>query len=420
MQETRLVKLFQILRFCGAAMIVAAAGTFLVQQWHEAGHIARYLTLLGVTVLLPVLGYLCGIRLQEGRSARVLMLTLLALLPIHAGVLGGLVYSQFGAESSVVTGAAQWIADSKVQVFIVLAGATAVLAPLTWAAFRTLCRSRTNLLTMASAALHALVLIPNRTGGWAAFAVVTAFGGAMWAVVRIKPQTREARLAGASLLLPGLLLIARQLAFYEVTQVFFGMIAALGAWCVFALGRQLGDPTLERFAVSPLIVSAALFAPSIQSLFRLDDANVVMLVGTLLAVAMLGFGWWSHRSRSFFVYGAVLLNVALSLVTSILHGGAWPALESMVLGLGILSYGFITQRKVETYAGAAIAASGFLFEIALAIDEFGWGGWIALAAFGLALVALTAWLERRARIAHAGTRDSHGLQRRASLVQNVK
>ena len=81
----------------------------------------------------------------------------------------------------------------------------------------------------------------------------------------------------------------------------------------------------------------------------------------------------------------------------LLGTGAWAALQSIALGLGLLSYGFMSKRKVEIYCGIAIASTGFIFEIVLAIREFGWGGWAALAAFGMTLVALTAWLERRAR-----------------------
>ncbi|MGB9340271.1 MAG: hypothetical protein WCB63_13570, partial [Polyangiales bacterium] len=72
--ETRLQRLFQMLRWCGAAMIIAAAATFLVQSWDQVGDVPRYLTLLGMTALLPALAYVCGIRMQEGKSARVLML----------------------------------------------------------------------------------------------------------------------------------------------------------------------------------------------------------------------------------------------------------------------------------------------------------------------------------------------------------
>ena len=396
MEETRLQKLFQILRFCGAAMLVASAGSFLVQQWDEVGQVTRYLALLGTTTLIPALGYLCGIRFQEGRSARVLMLTLLALLPIHVGVLGGFVYSQFGPPMGDVAAVAKWVADSKAQALMLVGAGAAVLIPLMWAAFRTLLRSRATLLTVVSAGLHALVLVPNRTGAWATVAVLVTFTGAIWTLSRIKPQTREGWLAGTSLLFPGILLMVRQLAFYEITQVFFGTLAAIGALAMFLLGRRLGDVAVERFAVSPLLVSAALFASPMQSALHLSNASITMFVGALVAAVMCGFGWESERSRRFFVYGAIQLNVAVALITLFIHGGAWAALQSIALGLGLLSYGFMTKRGVETYCGISIAAIGFIFEISLAIREFGWGGWAALAAFGLALVGLTAWLERRA------------------------
>jgi hypothetical protein len=419
MEETRLQKLFQILRLCGAAMVVASAGTFLVQQWEEVGQVTRYLALLGMTTLLPVLGYLCGVRFQEGRSARVLMLSLLAMLPIHAGVLGGFVYSQFGAAIGDVAAVAQWVAESKMQALALLSCGAAVLLPLMWAAFRTLSRSHATLLTLVGAGLHALVLVPNRTGAWATVAVLAAFGGATWTIARIKPQTREAWLAGTSLLLPGLLLTIRQLAFYEITQVFFGTIAALGAFAMYLLGRKLDDVAVERFAISPLIVSAASFASPMQSALQLSNANATMLVGILIAAVMFAFGWQSERSRRFFVYGGIQLNVAMSLLTLFIHGGAWAALQSIALGLGLLSYGFLTKRRVETYCGVTIAATGFIFEIVLAIKEFGWDGWAALAAFGLALVALTAVLERRARAVGGGRNEVASAQPLDSPLPSV-
>jgi hypothetical protein len=179
------------------------------------------------------------------------MLTLLAMLPIHAGVLGGFVYSQFGAPIGDVAAVAQWVADSEAQAFALVAGGAAVLIPLMWAAFRTLQRAHATLLTLVSAGLHALVLVPNRTGAWATVAVLATFGGATWAIARIKPQTREAWLAGASLLLPGLLLMVRQLAFYEITQVFFGTIAAIGAFAMFLLGRRLDTDCVGRVVCEP-------------------------------------------------------------------------------------------------------------------------------------------------------------------------
>ncbi|MGB5268839.1 MAG: hypothetical protein WBN30_19765, partial [Polyangiales bacterium] len=120
--ETRLQQTFQALRLSGAAMIVAAAGTFLVQSWDQVGDVPRYLTLLGMTALLPALAYVCGIRMQEGRSARVLMLTLLAIVPVHAGVLGGFVLSQFGTATTSLGPVAQWVAPNRLAAILLVAG----------------------------------------------------------------------------------------------------------------------------------------------------------------------------------------------------------------------------------------------------------------------------------------------------------
>ena len=54
--DTKLQQLFHLLRIFGAAMIVAAAGTFLVQSWGETGDVLRYLALLGMTALLWGMG----------------------------------------------------------------------------------------------------------------------------------------------------------------------------------------------------------------------------------------------------------------------------------------------------------------------------------------------------------------------------
>ena len=76
----------------------------------------------------------------------------------------------------------------------------------------------------------------------------------------------------------------------------------------------------------------------------------------------------------------------------------WAALEAIALGLGLLSYGYVSERRAALYSGIALAGLGFIVEVAHAVRVFELSGWLALGAFGLVLVALTAWLERRARV----------------------
>ena len=402
--DTRLQQLFQVLRWFGAAMIVAAAGTFLVQSWDQVGDVTRYLTLLGMTALLPALAYVCGIRLQEGRSARVLMLTLLALIPIHAGVLGGFVLSQFGTTSGSLAPVAQWVAPSPQAALLLVAGAGIALIPLIWAAFRVLVRRHARLLTGASVASHALLLVPDRSALAATLTIVPIVGATAWCAARVKLQTLESRLAVASLVAPATVLAARQVLFYDVSTAFWGTLLGTGAIALFAFGKKVGDGTIERFAVVPTLLSVAAFIDASVHRWALGPHSTNWLMyGLLSTVPLLAFAWTSSRSKPFFLRTAVILNACIAATTLLLDPRPWAALQAIALGLGILSYGFVKGRRGPLYSGIALAGFGFLIEVVHAIEVFEPSGWLALAGFGAALVGLSAWLERRARsIRHAG------------------
>jgi hypothetical protein len=396
--ETRLQQLFQMLRWCGAAMIVAAAGTFLVQSWDQVGDVSRYLTLLGMTALLPALAYVCGIRLQEGRSARVLMLTLLALVPIHAGVLGGFVLSQFGTATETLGPVAQWVAPSPVAALLLVAGAGLALIPLIWAAFRVLSRPNARLLTAASVAGHALLLVPDRSSLAATLTVVPILGLTALCAARIKPQTLESRLAVASLVAPAVVIAARQLLFYDVSSAFWGAILGTGAWALFILGKKSGDMTAERFAIVPTLLSVAAFVVATDPWWpSLSPSSVWLAYGLLSSIPLLALAAASSHSKEFFLRAAVTLNAATTMTSLLIDPRPWAALQAIALGLGMSSYGFVTGRRPSLYSGIALACFGFIIEVVHAIEVFQPSGWLALAGFGSALVGLTAWLERRAR-----------------------
>ena len=408
--ETRLQQVFQVLRWCGATMIVAAAGTFLVQSWDQVGDVTRYLALLGTTVLLPALAYLCGIRWQEGRSARVLMLTLLALLPIHAGVLGGFVLSQFGSVTTAVAPVAQWVAPSRVAALLLVGGAGALLVPLMWATFRVLARPHAQALTVASAAAHGMLLIPDRSALAATLVVVPILGTATWLAVRVKPATTEARLAVASLATPALVVAARQVLFYDVSNVFWGTIFAAGALALFVLGKRSKDATFERLSVVPALLSSGAFVELLGDSVNLSSlSSYWLLYGLVSAFVLLAFAWHSSTCKTFFVRTAVILNATTATTTLLVDPRPWAALQAIAVGLGLLSYGLVTNRRRALYSGIAVAAFGFIIEVVHAIEVFQPSGWLALAGFGFALVGLTAWLERRARAAKVSHAVAPGL-----------
>ena len=396
--DTKLQQLFHILRLCGAGMIVAAAGTFLVQSWDETADVSRYLALLGTTALLPAVAYVCGVRFQEGRSARVLVLTFLALVPIHAGVLGGFVLSQFGAPTAALGSIPQWVAPSRFAAIALVLGAAAVLGPLMWGAFRVLARPHAGLLSAVSAGAHALLLIPDRSVRAATFAVLPVLAAAGWSAWRTKPATREAKLAVAFLLAPAVVIVSRQVLFYDVSSAFWAAILAAFAVGLFMMGRKSADTTVERFAIVPTALATAAIMVDSSLLRHVRFSTEWLFYGWATGLACLGFALASQRSKRFFLSAAVTLNALTAATTLLWMPRPLAALQAIAIGLGLMSYGFLGARKSALHSGVALAGFGFIIEVAHAIETFEPSGWLALAGSGAGLVAMTAWLERRARV----------------------
>ena len=404
--DTKLQRLFHLLRLSGAAMIVAAGGTFVVQSWDETGDVTRYLALLGLTALLPCVAYLCGIRFREGRSARVLVLTFLTLVPIHAGVLGGFVLSQFGAATTALGPIAQWAAPTRTGAIALVAGAAAVLVPLTWGAFRVLARPHAGLLTAASAGAHALLLVPDRSVQAATLAVIPVLATAGWCTFRIKPETRESKLAVAFLFAPAVVIAARQVLFYDVSSAFWAAILAACAMGLFQLGRRSGDTTVERVAIVPTMLASAALLIDFAPLQQVSPSSICLAYGWTVAMACLVFASCSGRSSGFFIRAAVALNAFTTATTLIAVPGPLPALQAIALGIGLSSFGFVRGHRVALYPGIALAGFGFVVEVSHAIETFEPSGWLALAGSGVVLVALSAWLERRARVVRSADRSA--------------
>jgi hypothetical protein len=377
-------------------MIIAAASTFLLQSWDRAGDVPRYLALLGMTTLLPLVAYACGIRLQEDRSARLLMLTQLALTPIHAGVLGGFVLSQLGSMTAGIARAPKWVAPSPWAALLLVAGAGTILLPLMWASFRVLARPHARLLTLASTAGHALVLLPSRSALAATLTTVSILALATRSAVRLRPETVESRLAVSSLVGPAIVIITRQLFFYEASSVLWGSIFAVGAIALLVLGKAMANTKLERLAVLPTLLSVGAFIDCARGWLELSLSSCWLLFGLASAVPLLVFAWARPHCRTFFVRATVICNAITATSILMIDPRPWAALQCIALGLGLLSHGFVARRRGALWCGIGMASVGFIIEVVHAIEVFQPSAWLALASLGLGLIGLTAWLERRA------------------------
>ncbi len=127
--------------------------------------------------------------------------------------------------------------------------------------------------------------------------------------------------------------------------------------------------------------------------FPVDALSFGWAAGAALCV----MAWQSARSTKFFVLSAMVINAVVGAMTLMLGSSPAAALQLIAVGLGLASYGFMASKRLALLFGVGFAGVGFIAEVAHAIEVFELSGWLALASFGSVLVALTAWLERRAR-----------------------
>src|SRR3954463_12290302 len=127
------------LRIAGAALVVAAASTFMLQNWQVGNDLTRYAMLVGQSLLLAAAAYFVGLTVREGRSARTFLALVLSTIPVSFAVLGGLVYSRFHpGELPLLPHYASWVAPTRGSALLAVLGTAILLIPLSLVSFTAL------------------------------------------------------------------------------------------------------------------------------------------------------------------------------------------------------------------------------------------------------------------------------------------
>jgi len=397
------------LRIAGAALVVAAASTFMLQNWQAGNDLMRYAMLVGQSLLLAAAAYFVGLTVREGRSARTFLALVLATIPISFAVLGGLVYSQFHlGELSALPQYASWIAPSRAAALLAVFGTLVVLTPLALVSFTALARQEAKALTLAFCAANLLVLVPLRQPE----VVAALAGSALLVLLRLELvrfavatqlDTLEGKLARIMPFVPPLMMIGRAGHLYHVGPAFIGgvlLIAAAALW-------QLLSPTADSFrrdagawiASSLGVIGWGLCWSEVMT--RLPSTGVSILLLGLPAAAM----FFLCAARACQSRGALLgLGTILSLMTalsaSVVDRGTAAAFCCIVLGVAVAVWGAAMRVRLRVVAGALVALWGLGLQVWLAVHADNLLRWVSLTAVGILLIVGSAYIERnRSRLA---------------------
>lgn len=407
--DVHVAGLGRLLRGIGAAVLLAAASSFLLQHWEAGNDLERYAGLLGLTALLAVAGIATGVRLRESKGARTFLALATAVVPAHFCILGGFLYSRFawGSGPHPVAGYATWIAPSGPVALGVTVAALAVLAPVSWVSLLALARARARALTAALLALCGLLLVPTREPQ----AVAALVAGAMLAlgtfelrVLRreLALRTFEGLLVRGMLAAPVVLLVARSVLHYELSALLGAVVCAGAALLAFALSREvhLGARWGRALEVASLVPAggACLFGAAALEAAGLPEPAVIPAIalpfaGVLVAVsafARAGGGGGYRSAAAFVATGGAMLDLAL-------FGGVLASFVCLAVSITALAWGYAARRRGVTMAGAGGAVWALAHHVAAAIHLFAWASWGSLALLGVAVIVGASLLERHHR-----------------------
>ena len=184
----RLSATTQVMRFGGALLLTAAASSFMLQHWQHGSSATRYAYLLAHTLLLALSGVVCGLRVRESRAARTFFAIVLASVPVHFAVLGGMLRSVLPLDAA--RGAQRPVADAQ------RPRSRSACSRSAWSCSRRSCGSSllalarpcARELLQATLAMNACLLLP-----WRAPSLIAVLCGAMCGAAAVVRRARVAR-----------------------------------------------------------------------------------------------------------------------------------------------------------------------------------------------------------------------------------
>ncbi|MDC0434260.1 hypothetical protein OAM69_01300 [bacterium] len=288
-----------LLRFGGAALMVASLSVFLLQGVEVASDLQRYLLLLGQTLLLTAAGFAVGYLLKEPRGARMFFSLGLISIPANFAVLGAMIYSIAPLDDVIADYPtyASWHSSGFDELLIAASAGLLVLLPMSLFCFAIMARQSKWWLSAGYLLSCATLLIPvrdnlNVTLISSICAVSCVVLLSKCKVTMKRQSTTEERFAKAILFIPPVLMLVRSAMLYSI-DIYFMLVLVTA---VYYLLRRLVSQRTDNKRLSTFIQYSAW-------------TTAMMLAFTLASlVSDTAFS----GDNSLFAYKAAFVSLALS------------------------------------------------------------------------------------------------------------
>ena len=395
----------ELLRFLGAAVIVASMSLFLLQGWSEGNDIRRYLMLLAQTGLLAGGGLAMSYGLKEAKGARIFFGLALVSVTANFTILGALIYSVFQLDNALTTypGYATWQIADIASIGVTVAGALTVLVPIALFCFMVMARQSARELTLAFVPVNALLLLPVRESVIAGALALAGTAFALWTVRRLSKedsalQTGEGRFALLTLFVPIGILLFRSMYFYDVDSL---VIAMLSAAVFIALRQAAAFPNRHKVLAALLDIAslptALVTAIALAASFEHLGVELVAPLTGLVYAAMAGDVLRRTGSKVVSGFTAFTASFAVALgfgLAVAVEPSIWMALATLAAGITLGLAGSWLKSRSAMSAGVLTMLAAATFGFDAFVDLVTASNWITLAIIGAAAIALGSLLER--------------------------
>jgi hypothetical protein len=416
--QARAKLLGTLLRNIGAALLLLSAFAFMLQRWDGMEHLTRYFSFLTFTVVMAGAGLFFGLGIKESKGARTLLAVVSVIVPVHFAQLGALLFSKFGniPDPSIYPKYLLWTAPTAYAAATTVGIALVVLLPILYLAYSVLDRGLSKYLVGAAVIANVPLLIPTRDPNLVMALVCLTLGAATYIDQRLLSRARfstfESKLSRATIFIPVLLLLGRQLALYSwslgLAAMVLAMIAATLFFVVPATTPSLVGETAQLLSVIPTAVSWLLVLAEFDFGLPVHCAETLPLAGAGLGVAYAGMGMLSPNLRRSFFSLAGLVLLATSTLELNLHHTLLASAYSLVAVTTVFAGSFLLGYNL-CFAVACIAGMHSLVtHCKIIIEAYPFNLWIALGVTGILSVVAASYLERHLSKVVAFIRQAHG------------
>ncbi|MEJ2422928.1 MAG: hypothetical protein P8101_00510 [Candidatus Thiodiazotropha sp.] len=394
------------LRLIGSTLVLTALSLFLFQHWDSGDDLFRYWLLLGFNVMLTIFGIFTSRLLRETKGARTFLMLALASIPINFTILGAFLYTLHPLDMLMVSypDYATWQIGDKAN--ITLAGIAGIISALVISAlgFRVLAGNLALKLSLLFIAANSTLLIPLRHADHVVWMLLGFTGLAFFAVQRITRNavalnTFEGSIAKIVVMIPMLLMLARSVWLYPITQLFQVGMVLLTWWVLRALSNTLGQqhvlhPSIEIFSFLTGSWTAFLVAGLAQDYWGIDHATSVNLIAYVIAAFSFEMSLRGTNFAHFFRYVAGLSLVAGALSALSISGDGLTVLICILNGLLVMTLGFLMRSLLALVMGSAAFLSGLGYQIWRAMTYLDVGGLGSLVIVGALIILSASLIER--------------------------